>query len=675
MATVSPMTSQVVLGTCHHDCPDSCGWVVTVEEGRAVKMRGNPEHPYSRGELCPKVNRFLERVYHPDRVLHPLIRTGSKGSGEFRRASWDEAVELVASRIRSIVDEHGGEAIVPWGDAGTQGLLQMSLLDRHFFARLGASRQVDSLCGAGAGAGLAATYGDGRSADPMDVRFADLVILWGTNTRLTNRHLWPFVQEARAGGAKVVVVDPIRTITAGSADWFIQPLPGTDVALMLAVMHVLIRDDLIDHDYVQSHSVGFERLAERVAEWPSERAGEVCGLDPAEIESLAAAYGSTPRSFIRTLIGAEHHENGAMFFRALACLPVLTGAWRHRGGGLSRSVGIWSEMPVDPELFEVDQGTRGVSMNRLGQALTSEEMGIHALFVWNGNPVVSAPNAAAIRRGLSRDDLFTVVSEQFITDTARYADVVFPATTQIEQVDVVQSWGHLYLGWNQPAIEPLGEAVPNSELWRRLARAMGFDDPVFELDDETLLARSLPKVDFAELRLRGFLRLDLPEELLPYANGGFATVDGKAHLYSQPLASSGLDPLPGYIPSFEGPGGELSERYPLVLLTPKTHTRFLNSSYSKHHADRERGPYFEIDPIDAESRGIADGEEVRVFNDRGELTLPARISDRLRPGLAAIPWGWWGEEANANALTNDAASDWGGAVAFYDTMVEAAPAV
>jgi anaerobic selenocysteine-containing dehydrogenase len=302
-------------------------------------------------------------------------------------------------------------------------------------------------------------------------------------------------------------------------------------------------------------------------------------------------------------------------------------------------------------------------------------MGVHALFVWNGNPVVSAPNAAAIRRGLSRDDLFTVVSEQFITDTALYADVVFPATTQIEQVDVVQSWGHLYLGWNQPAIEPVGEAVPNTELWRRLARAMGFDDPVFELDDESLLARSLPKVDLDELRSRGFLRLDLPDELLPYASGGFATVDGKAHLYSQPMADAGRDPLAAYTPSAEGPGGELSERYPLVLLTPKTHTRFLNTSYSKHHADRERGPYFEIDPVDAEARDIFEGENVRVFNDRGELTLPARISDRLRPGLAAIPWGWWGEEANANALTNDTASDWGGAVAFYDTLVEATPAI
>jgi anaerobic selenocysteine-containing dehydrogenase len=666
------MTTELVLGTCHHDCPDSCGWVVTVEDGRAVKMRGNPDHPYSRGELCPKVNRFLERVYHPERVLHPLIRTGVKGAGEFRQTSWDEALDLVATRLREVIAEHGGEAILPWSDAGTQGLLQMSFLDNHFFAHLGASRQTDSLCGATARAGLAATYGDGRSADPMDVRFAELVILWGTNTRLTNRHLWPFVEQARARGARVVVIDPIRTITAGSADWFIQPLPGTDVALMLGLMHVLIRNDLIDHEYVAEHSVGYEQLAARAAEWSPERAAEVCGLDPAEIETLATLYGSTSRSFIRTLIGAEHHENGAMFFRTLACLPVLTGAWRHRGGGLSRSVGTLSEAAIDMTLAEADDdGRRALSMNRLGETLTSPEIGVHALFVWNGNPVVSVPNAAAIRRGLARDDLFTVVSEQFVTDTARYADVVFPATTQIEQLDMVPAWGHLYLGWNHPAIAPLGEAVPNTELWRRLARAMGIEDPVFDLDDGSLLVRSLPGIDIEELKRSGFVRLDLPEEFLPYAEGGFATDDGKAHLYSEALAGTGRDPLPSHVPAREGPGSEASRRFPLVLLTPKTHTRFLNSSYSKHHADRESGPYFEIDPADAAARGIEEGDRVRVHNDRGALELPARLSDRLRPGLAAIPWGWWGEEANANVLTNDTASDWGGAVAFYDTLVEA----
>jgi anaerobic selenocysteine-containing dehydrogenase len=665
------MTTERVLGTCHHDCPDTCGWVVTVEDGRAVKMRGNPDHPYSRGELCPKVNRFLERVYHPDRVLHPLIRVGPKGAGEFRQATWDEALGLVAERLRKVIEEHGGEAVLPWGDAGTQGLLQMSYLDKFFFAGLGASRQVDSLCGATAGAGMAATYGDRHSADPMDVRFAELVILWGTNTRLTNRHLWAFVEEARANGARVLVIDPIRTITAQSADWFIQPLPATDVALMLGMMHVLIRDDLIDHEYVRDHAIGFDELAARAAEWDPVRAGAVCGIEPSEIEELARAYGTIAKTFIRTLIGAEHHEHGAMFFRTLACLPVLTGAWRHRGGGLSRSVSVWSEAAVDWSVMDVAHTTREVSMNRLGEALTSEATGIHALFVWNGNPLVSAPNAAEVRRGLGRDDLFTVVSEQFLTDTALYADVIFPATTQIEQVDMVPSWGHLYLGWNQPAIQPLGESVPNSELWRRLARVMGLDDPVFDLDDEALLRLAMPEADLDLLQKQGFARLDLPEELLPYRDGGFATPDGKAHLYSESLAAAGHDPLPTYTAAVEGPGGELSLTYPLVLLSPKTHTRFLNTSYSSHHADREKGPYFEIDAFDAAARGIGEGDLVRVFNHRAELRLPAKISDRLRPGLASIPWGWWGADANANALTNDTPSDWGGGVAFFDTLVDA----
>ena len=672
-----PGGTRIVLGTCHHDCPDSCGWIVTVEEGpdgadRAVKLRGNPDHPYSKGELCPKVNRFLDRVYHPGRVLHPLIRTGAKGAGEFRQATWDEALSLVAERVRAVIDDHGGEAVLPWVDAGTQGMVQMTSLDQRFFARLGASRQTGSLCGATAGAGLAATYGGRKSADPMDVRFAKLVILWATNTRLTNRHLWPFIEEARANGAQVVVIDPIRTMTADSADWFIQPLPGTDVALMLAVMHVLIRDDLIDHDYVRRYATGFQELSERVAAWDPVRAGQVCGLAPGEIEAFARAYGTTRPTFIRTLIGAEHHEHGAMFFRTLGCLPVLTGAWRERGGGLSRSVGVWSEAAIDDAVFSVPSDTRQVSMNHLGRALNDEALGIYALFVWNGNPVVSVPNAAEIRRGLERDDLFTVVSEQFITDTALYADVVFPAATEIEQLDVIPSWGHLYLGWNEPAIAPRGESVPNTELWRRLARAMGMTDPEFDFDDEALIRSALPSVDVDLLRKQGFLRLDLPAELLPYEAGGFETADGKALLFSRALAEAGHDPLPEYRPAAEGPGGELHERYPLVLLTPKNHTRFLNSSYSKHHGEREGGPFFEIDPADAVSRGIAEGDVVRIWNDRGELALPARLSTRLRSGVVAVPWGWWGKDANVNALTNDTLTDWGGGVAYFDTLVEAA---
>jgi anaerobic selenocysteine-containing dehydrogenase len=635
-----------------------------VDNGVAVKLRGNPDHPYSRGELCPKVNNFLDRVYHRDRILHPLIRSGPKGTGSFRQASWEEALGVVVDRVKSVVAEHGGEAIYPWWDAGTQGAVQMSSLDRRFFANLGASQLTGSVCGATARAGLATTYGSGLSADPTDVRFAKFIVLWATNTRLTNRHLWPFVEEARRNGAQVVVIDPIKTITAGSADWHIQPLPGTDVALMLAVAHVLIRDDLIDHDFVNSHANGFEELAAHVADWTPERAAAICGLSSDEVERFATAYGTIKPAFIRTLIGAEHHEQGAMFFRTLATLPVITGAWRHRGGGLSRSVGSWFDTQVDETIFSVPSSSRGLSMNHLGRNLTDPSIGIHLLFIWNGNPLVTIPNAALIRRGLEREDLFTVVSEQFLTDTARYADVIFPATTELEQLDVIPAWGHLYLGWNEPAIAPLGEAVPNTELWRRLAKAMGMTDPEFALDDESLVSKVLVDTDVDLLRKQGWLRLDLPEELLPYAEGGFATGDGRADLFS--------DPVPHYQPPQEGPGGELAQSYPLVLLTPKNQTRFLNSSYGAHHAEKETGPFFEIDPEDADARGITEGDHVRVWNDRGELSLPARISSRLRPGVSAIPFGWTVGAAHANALTNDTLTDWGGGVAYFDTLVEAA---
>lgn len=645
---------------------------MTVEDTKAVKLRGNPDHPYSRGELCPKVNRFLDRVYHPDRLLHPMVRVGPKGAGEFRQATWDEALATIADRLQGVIATYGGESVLPWWDAGTQGLIQMSSLDRRFFARLGASRLTGSLCGGTAKAGLAATYGSGKSADPMDVRFSKFIVLWGTNTRLTNRHLWPFIEEARAAGAEVVVIDPIRTITAGSADWFIQPLPGTDVAFMLAVMNVLIRDDLVDQDYVDRHALGYDDLAQRVGEWPPERAAGVCGIEAAEIERFARAYGTRHPTFIRTLIGAEHRERGAMFYRTLACLPVLTGAWKDRGGGLSRSVGVWSEDQADDSVFDVPSATRQISMNHLGRVLTDPTAGIHALFVWNGNPVVSVPNAAQTRAGLVREDLFTVVSEQFMTDTAKFADVVLPATTELEHLDVIPSWGHLYLGWNQPAIPPVGESIPNTELWRRLAGAMGFDDAEFAMDDEALLRSALIDVDIELLQSQGWVRLDLPEDLRPYATGGYATASGRAELRADGLAAIGQDPLPSYVPAREGPGGDpdLFAKYPLVLLSPKNHTRFLNSSYSHHHGHLEKGPFVEIDPADAAARGIDEGDLVFITNDRSTLKLPARLSTRLRRGVVAIPWGWWGEGANVNTLTNDTLTDWGGGVAYFDTLVE-----
>lgn len=687
---------RTVHGTCHHDCPDSCGWTVSVRDDPdgpvAVTLRGRDDHPYSAGELCPKVNRFLDRVYSPDRILTPLRRTGPKGAGTFEPISWDDALGEIASRLHGLIDEHGAESILPFSDAGNQSLLATMGLSGRFFHHLGASRLVRAICGPTVGAGIAMTNGSPLGMDALEVRHSKLIVLWATNTRLTNRHLWPTIEAARRDGAKLVVIDPIRTATAqaidtDNGDVFLQPRPGTDTALILAVMHVLIRDDLVDHAWVRDHTVGYDELAEHVADWTPGRAEEITGIDAEAIQAFARDYGTIRPAAIRTLIGAEHHENGAMFHRALACLPALVGAWRDRGGGLARSVGSWQDLLVDdhaldrPDLLG-ERSPRWINMSRLGEALTDADPTIHALVVWNSNPLVVVPNAEAVRRGLERDDLFTVVHEQFLTDTARYADIVLPATTQIEADDVVPAWGHLWMGWNAAAVPPVGESVSNTELFRRLARAMGLTEPSLFDDDETLLRQALPDVDLDAMRRDGWIKVPYPADGRPYGDGVFPTPSGRVELVNPRLAALGQPTLPTYVPPREGPGGdpELIARYPLQLMTPKHHTRFLNSSYSHlpKHGPAEGGPFVELDPADAEARGLAEGDEAIVCNDRATLRLPVRISDRLRPGVAAIPFGWWRDHHPdgriANSLTNDTLTDWGGGVAYSDTLVEVARA-
>ena len=681
----------IVHGTCHHDCPDSCGWHVTVktngDQRVAVQLRGNPSHPYSAGELCPKVNRFLDRVYSPDRVTTPLRRVGAKGEGRFEAISWADALADIARHFTDIIDTDGPEAIVPFTSAGNQGLLALGFGER-LWHHLGVSRITGALCGAVAGAGSAATNGTGRSLAPSELRHSKLIILWGTNTRLTNRHLWPTIEAARANGALIVVIDPVRTITADSADWFIQPLPGTDVALMLAMMHVLVRDGLVDTEWVAAHTTGFDELAAQVADWTPQRAGEVCGLDPTDIEVLARHYGTMQPAAIRTLIGAEHHEQGAMFFRTLACLPALVGAWRHRGGGYSRSVGIYNDDLIDysvvsrPDLL-AGRSPRGLEMIRLGEWLSATDLDIpvRALVVVGGNPLVTVPNAELVRRGLERTDLFTVVHEQFITDTARYADIVLPATTQIEAIDVVPSWGHLYLGWNEAAIDPVGESVSNSELHRRFATALGCTVPALFDDDLTVITDAVTAIDASfdvdALRADGFANVPYPDDGRPFATGQFPTASGRVELASDALEQRGLPRLPTFVPPRESRAGdtELAARFPFALLTPKQHVRFLNSSYSHlpHHGALEHGPYIEMVADDADVLGLVDGQMVRVHNDRASVDVPVKITARLRPGVVAIPWGWWGAQhpdgRSANSLTSDARTDWGGGVAYSDTLV------
>jgi len=678
MAESAPRT---INGTCHHDCPDSCGWTVTVDGGVAVKMRGNPDHPYSKGELCPKVNRFLDRVYSPDRVLHPLRRVGPKGSGEFVRITWNDALAEIGTRLNQIIAEHGAEAIMPFSDAGNQSLLATRGISSRFFHHIGATRLLRNICGVTVGSGTAMTNGTALGGDALDLEHSKLILLWATNTKLTNRHLWPTIEQARERGANVVVIDPIRTVTADAAGEFVQPLPGTDIALMLAMMHVIIRDDLVDRGWVDAHTFGFDELTEQVSSWTPERAATECGVAADTIERLAREYATTRPAAIRTLVGAEHHENGAMFFRTMACLPALTGAWRDRGGGYFRSVGTWQDEIVDtasldrPDLLG-GRSVRTFNMSRLGGILLDEEPPVRAMIVWNSNPLVIVPNAERAREGMARDDLFTVVHEQFLTDSAKYADIVLPATTHIEAVDVVPAWGHLWMGWNEPAIEPLGEAVSNTELFRRIAAAMGLDEPSLFDDDITIVRDILPTVDLDELRTDGWVRVPFPEHGTPWAEGGFPTESGRVEFASDRLESMGQPRLPSFVPPSEGPRGVSVDRYPLQLMTPKQHQRFLNSGYSHlpKHGPPEGAPFVELDAGDAAARGLGDGDNARVFNDRASLELPVKITDRLRPGLASIPWGWWRDHHPdgkvANSLTNDTLTEWGGGVAFSDTLVQ-----
>jgi anaerobic selenocysteine-containing dehydrogenase len=591
-----------------------------------------------------------------------LIRIGAKGSGKFRSATWDEALEVIVRRTREEIAQHGGETVLPWSSAGNQGHLQCGSLDLRFFGVLGASQTYGALCGAVASTGYAAVTGSSLSADPLDVQHAGLVLLWGTNTKLTNRHLWPFIERARANGARIVVIDPVRTITAESADWFIQPRSGTDTAMILAMIKVIIDDGLVDAGFASRSIRGLDELAVVASEWTPERAERETGVPAADIVRLARDYSTTRPSFIRTVIGAEHRGNGGVLFSAMTALPGITGQWRHRGGGLSRSVHAWSKEHVDRSVFETSPTShvRSLPFTQLGRVLTDESLApaVNVLFVWNGNPVSTCPNATATRKGLMRDDLFTVVSEQFITDTAKYADVVLPAATQIENVDVMPSWGHLYLGWNGKAIDPLGESVANTEMFRRLAKAFGIDDPLFDKSDEELIEMSVRGIDLKNLETEGYVRLPNADRQL-FADGVFGHADGKCDVRGISYVSV-----------------ECDERFPLTLLSPKQHTRFLNTSYSHlpAHGPREGGPYVEMTAIDAAARGLNDGDIARVHNQRGELNLPVRVTDRLGAGLVAVPFGWWdaahGGNRSVNDLTSDDPTDMGGGVAYHDTFVE-----
>jgi anaerobic selenocysteine-containing dehydrogenase len=662
--------------------------LVTVENGRATAIRGDPAHPPTQGVLCTKVARYLERTYSDQRVLHPMRRVGRKGEGRFERITWDEALDTIARRFSEIASSpEGPQAILPYSYCGTMGLLQSSSLDRRFFHRLGASLLDRTICASAGKAGWGVTVGASMG---MDVeRFTDsrLILIWGSNPITSTLHFWTRAQEAKRRGAMLVAIDPYRTATAEKCQQHIAPLPGTDAALALGMMHVLIRDGLIDRDYIDRYTVGFDALQSRVAEFDPDRVAQLCGLSPQQIVDIARLYGSTRPAAIRVNYGLQRHAGGANAMRAIACLPALVGAWRDpAGGALLSSSGTY---PIDNAALErpdlIQGKPRTINMSAIGDALLdATDPPVRAIYVYNSNPVAVAPESAKVAAGFAREDLFCVVHEIFKTDTADHADILLPATTQLEHTDLHTSYGHLYVQANNPAIAPLGEAKPNTEVFRLLAARMGFREECLFDSDEAIarqaFRRSDPRaahLDWDELRDKGWQRLDVPQDYAPFAQGNFPTPSGKCELYSERLAAQGHDPLPTFVPPRESVASNpaLAARYPLAFISPPARN-FLNSSFANlpSFVKEEEQPHLDMHFDDALARGIASGDRVRVINDRGSFTAIARVGERARAGVVVCPSVWWKklspDGCNANAVTSQALSDLGRAATFYDCLVE-----
>ena len=666
--------------------------LVTVENGRAVEVRGAPDHPTTAGTLCTKVARYLDRTYSPERLRHPMRRIGRKGDGRFARISWDEALGEIAIRFRQIAESADGpQAILPYSYAGTMGLLQGQSMDRRFFHRLGASLLDRTICASAGKAGWGAVIGASMGMDVEEYANSGLILIWGSNPVTSNLHFWTRAQEAKRRGARLIAIDPYRSATADKCHEHVALLPGTDGALAFGIMQVLIADGLLDRDYIDRHTIGFDALATRAAAWTPERTARTCGIAPEQVVRLAREYGTIRPAAIRLNYGMQRAHGGGNAVRAIACLPALVGAWRDpAGGALLSSSGTF---PVDTAALErpdlIHGSPRTINMSTIGDALTRlADPPVRAIYVYNSNPVAVAPESSRVVEGFSREDLFCVVHEIFRTDTADYADILLPATTQLEQTDIHNSYGHLYALANNPAIAPLAEALPNTEVFRRLAARMGFTESCFSESDDDLARQAFrlgdPRVrgiDWDSLKSDGWRRLDLPTPYAPFAQGGFPTRSGKCEFWSARMQAEGEDPLPDHVPPYESAASnpDLARRYPLAFISPPARN-FLNSSFANLAVSlaEETAPRVEIHPDDAAARDIGDGDSVRVFNDRGSMLAMARITDRAREGVVVAPSVWWRKLApggeNANALTSQALTDLGRAPTFYDCLVEVAPA-
>ncbi len=679
----------VVKNVCPLDCPDTCSMLVTVQDGVAIDLRGDPGHRFTRGFLCQKMAGYLKRVYSPDRLLEPLRRVGRKGDGRFERTTWDDALGEISARFAAIAGSADGpQAILPYSYCGTMGKLQSSSLDRRFFHRLGASNLDRSICATAGAVGYEYTMGRGRlGADPLAVPGCRFIVNWGSNTVNTNSHLWSLMIEARKAGATIATIDPYRSPTARRSDWHIQPRPGTDAALALGVLHVVWRDGLQDDDYLERATVGADQLRDRVLrEYAPETVAAITGVDVDTIEKLAHRLAREQPSLIRLNYGMQRHHGGGMAVRTIACIPAVIGSWRHHGGGVLLSTSGTYDFAMDaltrPDLSP--PGTRLINMNQLGEALAGELPGppVRALYVYNCNPAAVAPNQAKVIDGLRRDDLFVVVHELFATDTVDFADIVLPATSQLEQVDVHGSYGHHDVMYNPPAIAPRGECRSNNDVFRELARRLGFEPDLFP-DDETLIREvlrggpALDTISLERLKDESAVRLNIPEEFVPFAAGVFPTPSGKCELYSERMKADGLDPLPTYTPPHEDPltRPDLAARYPLQLVSPPR-PQFLNSTFANSPPHRRGAgePTIELAAEDAKERGLVDGQWAEVYNDRGEFQARVALTGSVRPGVAVATGIYWNKlspgGSNVNGTTSSALSDMGGGATFFDNLVE-----
>ncbi len=684
MSHTTPASAHTVLGACPHDCPDTCSMLTTVVDGVAVKVQGNPDHAHTHGALCTKVSRYTERTYHPQRVLQPLKRSGPKGSGQFEPVSWSDAIEAIAARLKAIESRSGAPAIVPYSYAGTMGLVQGESMAARFFNRLGASSLERTICSTAGGEGLNHTLG-GKLG--MRVEFfaqSKLILIWGNNAINSNLHFWRYAQIAKRAGAKLICIDPRRSETADKCHEHIALLPGTDGALALAMMHELIKNDWLDHDYLERYTLGWEQMRERALQWSPQRAAEVCAIPVAQIRALARDYGAFANAqgaaAIRLNYGMQRVHGGGNAVRLIAALPALIGAWRQRAGGVllssSGNFPIQKDTLQRPDLL-VGRTPRSINMSRIGDALrtpASAEFGpaIEAMIVYNSNPLAIAPESNKVQQGFARSDLFTVVLEHFQTDTADYADYVLPATTQLEHWDVHSSYGHTDVLLNRPAIAPLGQAKPNTQIFRELARAMGFVEPCFADDDQALCRQAFgDAVDFDALLQHGFVTLTTPEA--PFAHGNFPTPSGKCEFFSARLAALGQGGLADHVANYEPPDPQSD--CPLALVSPPTR-HFLNSTFVNVPSLREEEvePLLEMHPQDAAQRGLHDGEPVRVFNPRGSYQCKLQISDRARAGVVNALGVWWRKFCvdghNVNQLTSQQLTDLGAGPTFYDCRVQ-----